>query len=1067
MAQQKTNNAENKLKQNQGNLPVPIHPDDAKDKVFTAILRALIKMENKPSSPKELANIIVKHKYATLGGATPFATVSSRISQHFKRAAEHNPPRAPLLAKHIDQNHSRKINYSLATESVPAAQQDEEEDDEKKEDDERNLRKKSNKSHPTLRKSSRSRNEHKIEKVEDELHPHISKKRKVDQSSVSPSSTTSRRKSYTSAIEFTKSSTSDEEDSQNEHSDYHEEMLKGSKDELSIHTLKRPTHKQPNTSNAPPSITSSHEESSKPSLLTPHAPREGTGMRKPSFSFSSGYPGEQELWTPFTFEHDFDNVFIHDPSTAHHIPFNIATPESVSVSELDDYFGSTPSSSNPVSRSQRKSFCSTMLGPNDKSLLQKVLLSSAARGVADKIEEESETDIKKETNDKDVKVDVKRESIEKAEIKEEQEVHNSQISSQPVSILVTSASDEKSTDNKSLNSSTLMNVENSEDFVKFEEDEKKETLPTASNTAIAPTPILPAPTKRDILPASNTTPSTAALSVSELLKTMNIQNINLPALQQMTSNLQALQQLSPTFDLAKTMAIYMQSLTKSANVATNNTPSSSSSTTAPSIAQPTVDIKSILARFPALEALLRKDNNSHPNNNNNNNKSAVINPVPPPPVSATTDVVPNLVNVNSNESVVHTLTPTTPAMYITVIDHIAVCVVVLEKTETTPEHRIMRRLDTGFINGTALLAAGGIETESERSMILSFEMDRVRMPKKKSPLFGTWIPLRRAQELAITCSVQHKLGHFLEDSIESYFPSPLPIQMTARKPAANNRLTALALAALRSSDKGSGFAVSPISRQSSGTVSQLHELFLSNSHKALKSKAGPLLFDDQVDKKSSQKEENGEDTNHSDSGSSHDDESDTDVKHSILTGSALQELFTRASLPHPTHIHPKDLQKKRRRSSLPEATDEHKEHDDSQEEESKAKNARRRPGAGKWSSTAIHNSGGGGKLASYGIKKSASTGGSMFARRTPANGKRAQQKKVKEEDEEEEVRNMVVEHKGSSGNSSSSTSNSSNSQPTHPVTASQPGSKGDKKEEDNDEDEDIDIGGSDFDDDLR
>lgn len=67
MAQQKTNNAENKLKQNQGNLPVPIHPDDAKDKVFTAILKALIKMENKPSSPKELANIIVKHKYATLG----------------------------------------------------------------------------------------------------------------------------------------------------------------------------------------------------------------------------------------------------------------------------------------------------------------------------------------------------------------------------------------------------------------------------------------------------------------------------------------------------------------------------------------------------------------------------------------------------------------------------------------------------------------------------------------------------------------------------------------------------------------------------------------------------------------------------------------------------------------------------------------------------------------------------------------------------------------------------------------------------------------------------------------
>lgn len=47
--------------------PLTIHPDDAKDKVFAAILKALIKMGNKPSSPRELANSIVKHKFATLG----------------------------------------------------------------------------------------------------------------------------------------------------------------------------------------------------------------------------------------------------------------------------------------------------------------------------------------------------------------------------------------------------------------------------------------------------------------------------------------------------------------------------------------------------------------------------------------------------------------------------------------------------------------------------------------------------------------------------------------------------------------------------------------------------------------------------------------------------------------------------------------------------------------------------------------------------------------------------------------------------------------------------------------
>ncbi|KXN67631.1 hypothetical protein CONCODRAFT_113641 [Conidiobolus coronatus NRRL 28638] len=90
-----------------------IHPDDAKDKVFIGIIKALIKMDNKPSSPKELAGFIIKHKLAVLGGATPYATVSSRISQHFKRATEHKPPRKPLLAKSFDLKHTRKIRYCL------------------------------------------------------------------------------------------------------------------------------------------------------------------------------------------------------------------------------------------------------------------------------------------------------------------------------------------------------------------------------------------------------------------------------------------------------------------------------------------------------------------------------------------------------------------------------------------------------------------------------------------------------------------------------------------------------------------------------------------------------------------------------------------------------------------------------------------------------------------------------------------------------------------------------------------------------------------------------------------
>ncbi|KAJ1651576.1 hypothetical protein IWQ61_007897, partial [Dispira simplex] len=96
-----------------------LHPDDARDKVFVAIIKALLIMGNKPSSPKELANCIMKQRFTILGGATPYATVSSRISQHFKRASEHKPPRKPILGRAVDSRYSRKIHYYLATDDSP------------------------------------------------------------------------------------------------------------------------------------------------------------------------------------------------------------------------------------------------------------------------------------------------------------------------------------------------------------------------------------------------------------------------------------------------------------------------------------------------------------------------------------------------------------------------------------------------------------------------------------------------------------------------------------------------------------------------------------------------------------------------------------------------------------------------------------------------------------------------------------------------------------------------------------------------------------------------------------
>ncbi|RKO86358.1 hypothetical protein BDK51DRAFT_36938 [Blyttiomyces helicus] len=43
-----------------------IHPDDAEDKVFIAVVKALLMLGNRPSLPKELATFVNKEKLATL-----------------------------------------------------------------------------------------------------------------------------------------------------------------------------------------------------------------------------------------------------------------------------------------------------------------------------------------------------------------------------------------------------------------------------------------------------------------------------------------------------------------------------------------------------------------------------------------------------------------------------------------------------------------------------------------------------------------------------------------------------------------------------------------------------------------------------------------------------------------------------------------------------------------------------------------------------------------------------------------------------------------------------------------
>ncbi|KAJ3099291.1 hypothetical protein HDU96_010750 [Phlyctochytrium bullatum] len=94
------------------------HQEDARDKVLMAIVTALLEMDNRPSTPRELTACIMRHEFTHLGGLTPHATVSSRISTHYKRctmAEEAGETRQVLLGRrqYGDGNNPRKLRYYI------------------------------------------------------------------------------------------------------------------------------------------------------------------------------------------------------------------------------------------------------------------------------------------------------------------------------------------------------------------------------------------------------------------------------------------------------------------------------------------------------------------------------------------------------------------------------------------------------------------------------------------------------------------------------------------------------------------------------------------------------------------------------------------------------------------------------------------------------------------------------------------------------------------------------------------------------------------------------------------
>ncbi|KAJ3382731.1 hypothetical protein HDU84_004085 [Entophlyctis sp. JEL0112] len=91
---------------------ITLPADELRDKVLTAIVKAILHSgANTPRTPREITTIIMQNGYAHLGGQTPHATISSRISMHFKRFNESKGRRVPLLGRVLSESNNRRIKY--------------------------------------------------------------------------------------------------------------------------------------------------------------------------------------------------------------------------------------------------------------------------------------------------------------------------------------------------------------------------------------------------------------------------------------------------------------------------------------------------------------------------------------------------------------------------------------------------------------------------------------------------------------------------------------------------------------------------------------------------------------------------------------------------------------------------------------------------------------------------------------------------------------------------------------------------------------------------------------------
>lgn len=884
--------------------------DDLKDKVVVAILKAMLHVGNKPLSPKELASEIIRFGFCQLGGATPHATVSGRLSQHFKRCSEAN--RKSVIEKIPVMEKPRKFRYRISPSIISQLMSGYSKNDD--DDDSDNMlpheaeRRRGKKRKILTLKKRRKLNKQMESSIGNSLLENEDNQRTGESDTETNSVDDADSDSNTDDDDYPNSTYTHSTDSVNGTNGVHDHDndaidIVGSSDEFSSQIdghiaengakdeSRRSTDSEYSTNDI-----NSRQESPNPWLFPSSLSDKHNRLSPSHFPLSPSRPShhiEDSVVDTFGFDYSYSASTSGPRFLSEEDGYDyesVADPEMLSVNELDNLFGGS-SASSQAARSRKVSGSSAIRESNQsRSLGTRHLDSDSSTKESSSVPSSRNSAAQIPKRKRVYSYDATVVDSVRKRIRNDHESMNEGHDRATLIARLQSSSTLSNSDNigntiekmkferayrrrvSSMNMAELStgSSTNSSQIADKRKRREKESSPmplskrneaaedVRSNTTAKQPHNRTSSPNRSPLESSTLTPSKPTSFREHRLSTSSSTNKSL-LLVESSLRISPMQDISVSSSTAPQTPLPPFQSTDPQYYTKNFKPLESLSLEPPTtplpIASPPIFLATvenskvylcILTVNPVVtqeeeEFIDLSDFSSSVVSTRRNSRYNIRSNLPNPPKSPrnSTSKSPRLRPSSSSYSPRTRPEPKSPRHKTFNLEplpppSLAVPSSASTNSQTQPQHSsqqtsnvsnqktyyLLRRIDTNFVNATTLLFAGGIESEQERSIVLSLERGRIRVRSKREregklkgkgkkssnsaasgaarvvevdkvlgrdrnlrnkdkisadeddeiTLEGTWIPLPRARALASTCTLDHRLSYFLSDDLSTYFP---------------------------------------------------------------------------------------------------------------------------------------------------------------------------------------------------------------------------------------------------------------------------------------------------------